>query len=139
MRQVTGYPVFLSNAYEARDLRAIHAAEIKAVIDLALNEPPLQVTRDLIYCRFPLIDGSGNPAWLIRAAVEMLAELLRANVPTLVYCSAGLSRTPVIVAAAIARLKQANLHDELLAVLQDAPADVSPALVAEVEAALRAK
>ena len=137
MRQVTGYPVFLSNAYEARDLRAIHAAEIQAVVDLALNEPPLQVTRDLVYCRFPLIDGSGNPPWLIRAAVEILVGLLRANVPTLAYCSAGLSRTPVIVAAAIARLKGTSLHNELCAVLLNAPADVSPALVAEVETVLR--
>lgn len=137
MRQLANYSVFLGNAYEARDLRAVHAAEITAVIDLALNEPPLPVTRDLVYCRFPLIDGAGNPPWLIRTAVQTLAELLRENIPTLVFCSAGLSRTPVIVAAAIAQVRSTSLHDELLAILKDSPADVSPTLVTEVASALK--
>lgn len=136
MRKLADYAVYLANAYEARDLWAIHAAEIAAVMDLALNEPPLQVTRELVYCRFPLIDGAGNPAWLIRAAVHSLAALLRANVVTLVFCSAGLSRSPVILAAAIASLRNTSIHDELLSVLRSAPADVSPALVLDVAAAL---
>lgn len=136
MRQIADYPLWLSNAYEARDLRAIHNAEIKAVIDLALNEPPLAVTRELVYCRFPLIDGTGNPPWLLRAAVQTLVDLLSAQIPTLVFCSAGLSRSPLIAAAAIARLQHSSLHDELLAVLRDAPADVSAGLVADCEAVL---
>ena len=38
MRQLTNYPVFLGNAVEARDLRAIHAAEITAIVDAGLIE-----------------------------------------------------------------------------------------------------
>lgn len=136
MRKIADYPLWLSNAYEARDLRAIHNAEIEAVIDLALNEPPLAVTRELVYCRFPLIDGTGNPPWLLRAAVQTLAGMMHAKVSTMVFCSAGLSRSPVIAAAAIARLRSTSLHSELLIVLQDAPADVSAAFVADCDAAL---
>lgn len=139
MRQISGFTVWLGNAYESRDLRSIHAAEITAIIDLALNEPPLQTTRELTYCRFPLLDGKGNPAWLIRAAVHTLAQLIHANVRTLVYCSAGLSRSPVITAAAIAMVRGTSLPAELLALSQNSPADVSPTLVAEVEAALRSQ
>ena len=55
----------------------IVAAGILAVVDIALNEKPAVLPRDLIYCRFPLIDGTGNPAWLLRLAVETVASLLR--------------------------------------------------------------
>ncbi len=137
MRPIAGYPLLLSNAYEVRDPRVIHAAEIAAVIDLALNEPPLAVTRELVYCRFPLLDGSGNPPWLLHAAINTLADLLRAKVRTLVFCSAGLSRSPVIAAAAIARVQGSSIQEVLPAILLGSPADVSPALVAEVELALR--
>ena len=35
-------------------------AGIEALVDLGLNERPVQLTRELIYCRFPLNDGGGN-------------------------------------------------------------------------------
>ena len=135
MRPIAGFSLWLGNAYEARDLHAIHSAEIQAVVDLALNEPPLAVSRELVYCRFPLIDGAGNPTWLLRTAVQTLANLLRANVPTYLFCSAGLSRSPVIAAVAIAKLRSTSLHDELLTILHAAPADVSAAFVTDCESA----
>jgi len=138
MRLVDGYPLWLGNAYEVRDLRAIHAAEIAAVVDLSLNEPPLLVTRELVYCRFPLIDGGGTPPWLLRMATSAVAELLGNGVKTLVYCSAGMSRTPVIAAAAISMLQKRAIAAILSEILQHAPADVSPVLLRDVEAALGA-
>src|SRR5688572_12689172 len=94
VRQVPGYPLWLGHAGDARDLRTVLEAGILAVVDLALNEPPAAVTRELVYCRFPLVDGPGNPPWLLRAAVETVAGLVRSDTPTLVYCGAGMSRTP---------------------------------------------
>jgi hypothetical protein len=47
------------------------------------------LTRELVYCRFPLVDGAGNPPWLLRAAVETVAGFVRAGVPTLVFCGPG--------------------------------------------------
>src|SRR5262245_57128532 len=93
--------LYLGNALDARDLRRLHELEIAAVIDLALEEPPAQLSRELVYCRFPLIDGGGNPAWLIRAAMETTLRLLNQSVPTLVACSGGMSRSPSIVAAVL--------------------------------------
>ncbi len=137
VRQVPGLPLWLGHVGDARDLRAVLSAGIGAVVDLAANEPPLTVTRDLLYCRFPLLDGAGNPPWLVRAAVEVIAGLLQSGVPTLVYCSGGMSRTPVIAAGAVARLRGCSLAEALAVVAGAGPADISPALLAEVEAAAR--
>lgn len=136
MRRVPGRSLWLGHVGDARDPRELLSAGILAVVDLAANEPPLAVSRDLVYCRLPLLDGAGNPAWLIRSAVDCVAGLLREEVPTLVFCSAGMSRSPVIAAAAIARLGNGSLVEALVAIAGLGPLDASPALMAEVQAAL---
>jgi len=85
--------LWLGNIADARDLKTVLAADISAIVDLALNELPANVTRELAYLRFPLVDGADNPPWLLQGAVQALAHLIRANVPTLVYCSTGHSRS----------------------------------------------
>ena len=137
MRRVLGYSLWLGHVGDVRDLRGIHAAGILAVVDLAINEPPASVTRELVYCRFPLIDGTGNPPWLVRAAVETVACLLRGDTPTLVVCSAGMSRSPCIAAAAIARVRGCPVVEGLALALESGVADVSPGLWAEVHEAFR--
>lgn len=136
MRQVPGRPLRLGHVGDARDLRSVTAAGIVALVDLAANEPPTPVLRDMIYCRFPLLDGSGNPLHLLRLAISTLVDLLRADVSTLVFCSAGMSRTPAVAAAALARLDGIPLAAALDIVLTAGPADISPALLAEVRAAM---
>jgi protein-tyrosine phosphatase len=115
MRNVAAYSLWLGHVGDARDLRGVLNAGIAALVDLAINEPPATVTRELVYCRFPLVDGSGNATWLLRAAVETTAGLLGSQTPTLVYCASGMSRSLAIAAAAIARL-QNRPPDECLAV-----------------------
>jgi protein-tyrosine phosphatase len=139
VRQVPGFPLWLGHVGDVRDLRSVLSAGILAVVDLALDEPPATVTRELVYCRFPLLDGSGNPAWLLRVAVNTVAGLLRSDTPTLVFCGAGMSRTPIVAAAAISQLRDCSLEDALNAVTQIGPIDLSPALLAEVEAVFRTK
>lgn len=136
MRQVPGYQLWLGHVGDARDLRTVISTGIMALVDLAVNEPPATVTRELVYCRFPLLDGSGNPQWMVRAAVETVAGLLRSKTPTLVYCGAGMSRTPIIAAAAIARLCSRPLAEAVGVVIRLGPADLSPGLLAEVQAVL---
>lgn len=75
---------------DARDLRGIYNSGILAVIDLAINEPPAQLGREIVYCRFPLNDGDGNSDALITLAVRTIASLVRYQAPTLVACSAGM-------------------------------------------------
>jgi hypothetical protein len=135
MRRIEGYLLWIGHVGDVVDPRNIVAMGIHAVVDLALNESPPPLRRDQTYCRFPLIDGTGNPSWLLRAAVETVACLLRSGIPTLVYCSAGLSRSPCVVGAAIALVRGCPLDEGLRFVLQSGPADVSPGLWSEVRGA----
>jgi protein-tyrosine phosphatase len=134
MRQITDVPLWLGHVGDARDLRTLLSTGILAVVDLALNEPPATVTRELVYCRFPLLDGSGNPPWLLRAAVDCIAGLIRSQTPTLVFCSSGMSRSPAVTAAAIARVQGCSPAEALVWLSQSGPSDVSPGLWSEVQA-----
>jgi hypothetical protein len=103
MRRVGEYPLWIGTARDARDLRAVLDAGIEAIVDLAMDEPPVHPTRELVYLRFPLIDGDGNPPWLLRLAVDSVERLIRERTPTLVACSVGMSRSPAVVAMALAK------------------------------------
>jgi hypothetical protein len=132
MRQLVPYSLWLGHVGDARNLRALLAAGIAAVVDLALNEPPAAITRELAYCRCPLVDGAGNAPWLLRLAVETTASLLRARTPTLVYCSGGMSRSPAIAAAALAVVTGRPLANCLAEVVAAGAHDVSPGLWRDV-------
>lgn len=132
MRQIPGYTLWIGHSGDARDLQELFRIGIGAVVDLAMEEPPASPGREMLYCRFPLLDGTGNQAWLIRAAIDMTATLLREKVPTLVACGGGLSRSPVIAAAALVKLGQPSLHDALLFLAELGHCDVSAALLQEV-------
>jgi hypothetical protein len=134
MRQIPGYSLWVGHVGDICDLRSLLSAGILAVVDLALNEPPAVLTRELVYCRFPLVDGAGNSPWIVRAAVEAIAGLLRSRTPTLVYCGAGMSRSPTIAAAAVARVRGCSWSDALARVIQSGAADVSPGLLSDVQA-----
>ncbi len=133
MRQVAGFPLWIGHVGDVRDPRALLSTGIRSVIDLALNESPAVLPRELVYCRFPLIDGVGNPPWLLRAAVDCLAHLLHSGTPTLVYCGAGMSRSPCIAAAAIARVSSCSAEEALTWVAKSGAMDVAPGFWAEVK------
>ena len=54
------------------------------------------------------------------------------KIPTLVCCGAGMSRSPAIVAAALALVERAPFEDCLRRVARHHPSDVSPGLWSEV-------
>lgn len=128
MRQVSADCLWLGTARDARDIRALHDHGVRAVIDLAAEEPPAQLSRDLVYCRLPLLDGEGNPEWLLQAAIETTARCIERRVPTLVACSGGMSRSPVIAAAALSAAGGGPIDACLLRIIGDGPRQVSPAL-----------
>lgn len=113
---------------DARELRPIYDSQIRAVVDLAINEPPAQLGREMIYCRFPLNDGDGNSDGLLAITIRTIAALIRNKVPTLVACSAGMSRAPTIAAATVALLTRRDPDECLMDIISNAPNDVSPIL-----------
>ena len=137
MRQVPGYSLWLGHIGDVRDMRQVLSTGIAALVDLAANEPPLTAApRDVVYCRIPLVDGAGNPPWLMQTAIRTIVDLLENNVPTLVYCSAGMSRSPAIAAAAIALQRGCSLQAALIEVEGESGGDVSPSLLVDVQQVL---
>ena len=133
MTEIVPKLLWIGNAMDVREISRVLGAGIEALVDLALEEKPTSKTRDVIYCRFPLVDGGGNSPKLLRAAVDTVVSLLDKRVPTLVYCGAGMSRSPAIVAAALAASRGWSLERALREVITGRPHDVSPALWGEVK------
>jgi hypothetical protein len=125
--------LYIGNALDARDLRLLYDNGIHAVVDLAINEPPAQLGRELVYCRFPLNDGDGNSDALIILAIRTIAFLIRQQIPTLVACSAGMSRAPSIAAGSISLLTGRDPDECLKQLITKAPNDVSPILWTHVK------
>jgi hypothetical protein len=136
MRSISSHRLWIGHAGDLRDPRGILDAEISAVIDLAADEPVAVLPRELVYLRFPILDGSGNTEWLLRAAIQTTAALLRDKVPIALCCSGGMSRS-VLIAAAGLSLASGRDFDQALSEIAGGPTDVSPALLAEIASLTR--
>jgi len=137
MRHIPDYSLWLGHAGDARDKHELLRLGIGAVVDLAVEEPPAVAGHETVYCRFPLNDGTENPPWLLRAAIDTTANLLRVKVPTLVCCSSGISRAPAITAAALVKLGRPSLQDALLYLADYGQFDVSAGLLQDVVEVMR--
>ena len=116
------------NARDAREIHQVLALGVQAIVDLAENESPVTFPRDVIVLRYPIADGSGNPAWLLRSIIRSLCGLLENKIPTFIYCSAGMSRSPTLAAAAISRLRAMSLDLAITQFFNEPKFDISPAL-----------
>ena len=128
MREIIPSLLWIGNTRDTHDVKNVLDLGIAAVIDLALEEPAVPLTRDMIYCRLPVIDGAENQPVVLISAVKIVARLIREEVPTLVACSAGMSRSPAIVAAALSQVRETDFETELKLIAANHPADVAPGL-----------
>jgi hypothetical protein len=136
VRQITPYELWIANAGDLRDLDSWRGRGVRSFVDLAMSERPLTVGREDVYSRFPLHDGPGNPSWLLLAAARHIATMVSTSTPAVVFCSAGMSRSPTLVAAALS-LHTGDSFDSCLAEIARAgPVDISPALANAVAAAI---
>lgn len=133
MRAIIPEFLWIGNAHDARLVAEVLLLGVRAVVDLAANEAPLQYPRDIVYCRLPLNDGAGNEPAILRLAVRATAEFLEARMPTLVTCSSGMSRSPAIVAAAIAVVEQHDIDEVLRRIAAAGPHDVDAGLWLEIK------
>ncbi|MBV9126279.1 MAG: protein tyrosine phosphatase [Planctomycetes bacterium] len=132
MNQIRPYSLWLGHAGHFQDFRKIFDTGIQAVLYLAMEEAPVTPPRELISCRFPLLDSTGNRPEILYLAMNTLATLLRLNLPTLVCCSNGMSRTPALTAGALAMISHDPPEVCLQRVVQHHPSDVSPGFWKEV-------
>lgn len=136
MRSVFKDLMFVGDATEARDARLLFDHEIAAVVDVAANEMAAQLPREIIYCRFPLLDSDGNLPEVLRLTVETIVGLIRSKQRTLVACSAGMSRSPAVASMAVSLLTGVAAEDCLRTTVQTGPHDVSPLLWKRIREAL---
>jgi len=136
VNQIKPYQLWVGHAGDGRALQEVGDRGIRAIVQLAVAEPPIQPPRELVYCRIPLLDGCGNDLGVLDLAISSVANLLRHGTPTLVCCGAGMSRSPAVVAAAISRVEHADLDDCLKRVTEHHVADVSPGLWEDVRRSL---
>ena len=139
MHRLEQHALWLGNAGDVGDIRRVLDLGIRALVDLALNEPVPQLPRDILYCRFPLVDGAGNDPWMLVSAIDMVASLLKLELPTLVFCSAGLSRAPAIVAAALSATTATPPDECLKMIAASVSHDMNPGFWSDVVAVCRSR
>ncbi|MBI3785994.1 MAG: dual specificity protein phosphatase family protein [Deltaproteobacteria bacterium] len=104
MHQILPYKLWIGSSGDVRDWRRLYDLGIRAVVQVAYEEPALTLPHDLVVSRFPLIDGDENPPDVLALAIATLTHFLEQKFVCLVCCQAGLSRSPALAAAALARL-----------------------------------
>jgi protein-tyrosine phosphatase len=133
MREIIPNVLWIGTARDARDPPGIMSRGITAVIDLAMEETPAHLPRDIVYCRFPLVDGEGNNIAIRRTAVMVVAFFIESKTPTLISCSGGMSRSPAIAAAALSRSEHVTPDEALLRFASSGPHDVSTVLWTQIK------
>jgi protein-tyrosine phosphatase len=128
MREIVKNSVWIGNAGDARDIAGLYQREIQAVVDLAIDEPARTYPREIIACRFPIIDGDGNSLALLQTALLSLTSLVTSSIPTLIHCSGGMSRSPAFAAVSLSRAKGSTPEEWLRQIASTGPVDVSPTL-----------
>jgi protein-tyrosine phosphatase len=129
--------LWVGSARDLADVSGVLLLGVQAVVDLAANEAPVQYPRDIAYCRLPLVDGAENDEAILRLAVVTTAEFIRSGTPTLVACSAGMSRSLAIAAAGLALARGLPADQALIKVAAESPHDVSGALWADIKRVAR--
>jgi hypothetical protein len=135
MQELISKRVWIGNARDAENTSHILRLGISAMVFVAIEELPPPLTRDLIYCRFPLNDGSDNSVEVLRTAVDTISKLITEHIPTFVYCGAGMSRSPVMTAAALSKAQGSDPDETLRTLFTNLPHDVSPQLWHDVKTA----
>jgi protein-tyrosine phosphatase len=132
MNQILPYSLWVGHAGDSGEVRQLFDAGIKAIVQVAEEEPPVVTPRELICCRFPLVDGPGNETDVLVLAMQTLASLLRRHVPTLVCCGGGVSRAPALAAAGLALAYGETPEGCLERVVRHHRSDVTPGFWKEV-------
>jgi protein-tyrosine phosphatase len=139
MNQIQPYVLHVGHGGDGQDFKALFGAGVRAVVQLAWEDAPVLLPRELIVCRIPLSDGPGNRPELLRLAIATILQLLHEQVSVLVCCGSGVSRAPALSAAALARYTGKPLSACLQEVTRHRHADVQPGLYEDLEAILASK
>jgi protein-tyrosine phosphatase len=128
MHEILPNQLWIGNAGDGRDAARLLEAGVAAVVNLAAEEPSPALPRGMIYCRLPIMDGEQDDDSVLDLAIQIVVSLLKKEIPTLVHCSAGMSRSPAVAAAALAIVQSGSPEEKLKQIAASRPHDVSPQL-----------
>jgi len=128
MRRIAPHSVWIGHDGDGRNSSRLYESGVRALVQLAVEEPPLQPPPDFMYVRVPLADGAGSCSDSLTLAIRTVAQLLTLRIPTLVFCGAGMSRSPCIVAAALSLTFRLTPEEALEQVESAGPCDIAPGL-----------
>jgi hypothetical protein len=128
VRLISGYRLFVGPAMTLKDPAAVLATGVQTVICVAAEKFPDPWPRDLPFLRLPLDEGASNSEPLVTLLLHIVGRLIAEDVPTLIVCSMGMSRSVGVAAASIALYEGAAPDDVLRRVVKEHPADMSPSL-----------
>lgn len=119
--------VFVSAKKPATNLSVLKTHEIETIINLGARCPcdpynDIDIQRDLDYIHIPIVDGK-NELHKVERAVRIVENELTSDRRILVHCSAGVSRSPSILAASMADSPEE--YEEHLSRFQSAGVSVS--------------
>ncbi len=134
MHQIFPHPVWIGSTGDLRDWKRLYELEIRAVFQVAYEETLPTLPHDLVVCRFPLVDGDENPPERLELAVATLTRLLDQGFACLVCCQAGLSRSPAVVALALARHTRQPFEVGLELVARQIACGIHPGLLRQCRA-----
>lgn len=126
----------ITEAESVEILRVNGFGSALALNTLAKAPPPAIEQLKLPFHSQYLKDGSGNSDRTLRTAVNLLAELAAQHPPVLVYCTAGINRSPVIVAGYIALKNNLSFSAALKIVATKREVSIDRSLLDEVQKAL---
>ena len=132
MHEIHQNLLWIGHAFDVREPRQLFDVGITAVVDVAYEEPPAQIPRQLTYCRFPLNDGGGNDPKTVLQLLLTTTDFMRFNTRTIIACSAGLSRSPTVAAFALAHHLNRSPEDVIAGIAQTRPLELKPALWADM-------
>jgi hypothetical protein len=132
MREILPSRLWLGNAADLRDAESILQNGIQAVVNLAIEQMMPTLPRTLICCHFPIMDSEQSSPTPLRSAIETVVLFLRRGIPSLVCCSAGMSRSPAVIAGALSLYEGGTPDDRLRQIALGYPHDVSPQLWQDV-------
>jgi protein-tyrosine phosphatase len=138
LREVIPSQLWIGGVGDIVDPRSLYESGVEAILHLAASTLPTKLSREIVYCRVPIIDGAENSPERLKFVIETGVMLVKNKVPTLIACSAGMSRSPSITAAVLSVIQQKSADEVLEEILKDSPADVSPVLWEAVKTAVQA-
>lgn len=126
MRLVHKPNLFVGHAGDLDHPAELSRQEIWAIVQLAVEEPMPRLGREVVFLRFPFHDGPGNRHELLDIAIQSAAALIEDEIPTIICCSNGMSRSPSIAACALSVVQQTSPDQVLADITRGVACDVSP-------------